>query len=399
MTPNRLTAIAFRWSISAVFTLWLFAPHAQAQSAATVALSVCNAGKVDIDVFVAKEGKVSSSHIGAADCARVYSENRGVPAYVGLALVDSHGQWGTARRLDLLPDFGGDVLTRADKNVSVRRGDKEVPAQLQLLFRPRNPTCRSPAPSHAAQDNLPLYANGTQRLNAQLQDQDQDRVISSLGGPCETLGYVLNVVAYPDSREITFNKFCEPCDKKAEARITPEERAGRQRREDAVNQEIGKLRATGPLGALVMGNAVNQAKQQAQKEEREREQERPAAAERMNWNDLLVACARARTGNPVQVPKNILIGGTVSRVDVTPDPFEPTVERVNIYFKESPDGAFNVCSTRPDIFQDMFGPDFRSRMIGKTLEVEGAVTRAYCKGYQASIRITLARQVHAAGGK
>src|SRR5207249_2795622 len=32
---NRLPAIAFRWSISAVFTLWLFAPNAQAQSAAT----------------------------------------------------------------------------------------------------------------------------------------------------------------------------------------------------------------------------------------------------------------------------------------------------------------------------------------------------------------------------
>jgi len=36
MTPKRLPAIAFRWSISAVFTLWLFAPNAQAQSAATL---------------------------------------------------------------------------------------------------------------------------------------------------------------------------------------------------------------------------------------------------------------------------------------------------------------------------------------------------------------------------
>ena len=144
---------------------------------------------------------------------------------------------------------------------------------------------------------------------------------------------MLNVVAYPDSQEITFNKFCEPCEKKAEARMTPEERAARQRRQDAVNQEIGKLRATGPLGALVMGNAVNLAKQQAQKEEREREQARPEAAQRISWHDLLWACAAARTGNPMQVPENILIGGTVSRVDVTPDPFEPTVERVNIYLQ------------------------------------------------------------------
>jgi hypothetical protein len=43
MTPNRLATIAFRCcSISAMFTLWLFAPNAQAQSAATVINGVYN---------------------------------------------------------------------------------------------------------------------------------------------------------------------------------------------------------------------------------------------------------------------------------------------------------------------------------------------------------------------
>src|ERR1700693_1683355 len=42
MTPNRLSAIAFRWSISAVFTLRLFAPNTQAQSAATAINGVYN---------------------------------------------------------------------------------------------------------------------------------------------------------------------------------------------------------------------------------------------------------------------------------------------------------------------------------------------------------------------
>jgi hypothetical protein len=42
MTPNRLAAIAFRWSITAVFALWLFAPNAQAQSAATAINGVYN---------------------------------------------------------------------------------------------------------------------------------------------------------------------------------------------------------------------------------------------------------------------------------------------------------------------------------------------------------------------
>src|SRR5713101_6857049 len=35
MTPNRPASIAFRWLISAVFALWLFAPNTQAQNAAT----------------------------------------------------------------------------------------------------------------------------------------------------------------------------------------------------------------------------------------------------------------------------------------------------------------------------------------------------------------------------
>ena len=63
-----------------------------------VALSVCNASKVAIDVFLAKGSQVASSHIFPADCARVYSENVGLPAYVGFAFVDSHGQWGGARK-------------------------------------------------------------------------------------------------------------------------------------------------------------------------------------------------------------------------------------------------------------------------------------------------------------
>ena len=149
-----------------------------------VDLSVCNTGKVDIDVFVAKQGPVASSHIAPAACARVYGEDTAVPAYVGFALADSRGQWGAARRLDLLPDFY--VLTRADKNVSVRRG------QLQLLFLPRKPTCSTLI--HGSTDTERAYAEPMH---------------------CETLGYVLNAVAYPDSQAITlsgrFTRFVDGC--------------------------------------------------------------------------------------------------------------------------------------------------------------------------------------------
>ena len=71
---------------------------------ATVTLKVCNAAKVDIDVFVSRSGKVSSSHIGPADCA-VVAESVGSmgSAYVGFAFADSRGQWGGVRRQDFLP--------------------------------------------------------------------------------------------------------------------------------------------------------------------------------------------------------------------------------------------------------------------------------------------------------
>jgi hypothetical protein len=380
--------------------------HAQQGS---VALNVCNAGKVAIDAFVAQSGKVSSSHIAAADCASVAKSVGSMgPAYVGLAFVDARGQWGAARRQDLLPDFGFGVLTRASQRVPVRHGNKTVSLPMQLLFQPRVPKCTNPPPSAVAR--LPFNATASQRAFAYQEDANSSRL--GLDRPsCESLGYVLNAVAYPDSREITFNNFCEPCDKKADARMTPEERAARRQRSDAVNQEIGRLKATGPLGTLVMGNVMNLGKQQAQKEEREREQERrqqqPESYQRMNWNEMKLAldAVHGSGGRPPEMPQFLIIRGTVSRVDESPP--GASQHWINVYFRESPEqasnrfetfyGRFNVCTSSAEIFEDMFGRNFRSRMIGQVLEVEGEYSRAYCKGWKGGIRITLARQVHSVG--
>jgi hypothetical protein len=407
-----MTARSFGAPLSALVIYAFFttvpAPlHAQQGS---VALSVCNAGKVAVDVFVAKGSPVASRHIVPATCARVYSENAGLPAYVGFGLVDSHGQWGTARRLDLLPDFGIGVLTKADKNVSIRQGGQDVSTPMQLLFKPRNPICREGVRSASA--NLPLNATANQRADAARLDANSSRL--GLDRPsCETLGYVLNVLAYPDTREITFNNFCEPCEKKAEASITPEERAAQQQRSNAVNQEITNLKATGPLAALVMGNVEKLGKQQAQEEEKEREEERrqqhPETYTRMNWNEMSLALAKVRGsgGRPPEMPQFLIIRGTVSRVDLSPP--GASEHWVNVYFRESPEqastsyetvyGAFNICALDAGIFEDMFGPDFRSRMIGQVLEVEGEYQRNYCKGWKGSIRVTMARQVRSAGSK
>jgi len=349
--------------------------HAQG----SVSLSVCNAGNVAVDALVGKESHVVSSHIAPGTCADVYSEHAGIRAYLGFAFVDSHGQWGTAHRLDLMPDFGLDVLTTAAQNVSVRRGNTDAPAQMQMLFRPRNPTCSSPPSSTYAEDHLPFNATAAQRAIA----AQQDRNNSSLSQPtCEPLGYTLNVVAYPDTREVTFKEDCAKCRSK-ETPLTAEQKAAGQ-------QTVRALSSISPGFA----GLVNRADKEAAKEAKDRE-ERLKPPQGINWSDLLPALKRVPMsgGRPPEMPQNIVIRGTVSRIEEAPANAW-SEHWVNVYFKESPDAMFGVCALGPEIFQDALGANFRTSMIGKPLEVVGEFQRYYCKEYKGSIRVTLSRQLH-----
>jgi hypothetical protein len=366
--------------------------HAQ-----SVYLLVCNAGKVDIDVFVSRAGNVSSSHVGSADCASV-AESAGAmgTAYVGLALVDARGQWGAARRLDLLPVRGSGAWSRANQNVTVRHGNANVPLSTQLLFRPPVPTCNtSQTPSQAA--SLPLNATSAQRNAAAAADLNRPAAQTT----CETLGYTLNVEGYADTGEITFKQECDPCDKKAEANLTPEERAARQRQEAAMNQAIGGLTGLGPAGAF-FGSVMQRQNQEAADERKARES-RLSPTQRMDWSDLLTALRKPGSKIWEKIPRNIIIRGTVSGVEVSKDTFEPAIEWVDVAFRESPVidvgpnrrpySAFNMCTSDRAILREVFGPDFMTSMIGKTVEIEGETQGAVCRGLMSSIRVTLAHQV------
>jgi hypothetical protein len=120
--------------------LFAFVSISSALHAQSVSLNVCNAGKLDIDVILSQLGKASSSHIGSADCTTV-AETKGsmAPAYIGFAFADSHGQWGAARRLDLLPSLGSDILARANQTTLVRHGNDNVSVAMLPLFKPRVP--------------------------------------------------------------------------------------------------------------------------------------------------------------------------------------------------------------------------------------------------------------------
>jgi hypothetical protein len=215
----------------------------------------------------------------------------------------------------------------------------------------------------------------------------EDAQASAIIGPlktetvCDNFVYTLNAVAYSESRELSFEKVCAKCPSK-EKPLSPEQQA-------AAHQVIGMMSTASPT----IGAMVNQGNQQVLNERQAREEQlRPPALQ--NWPDLNLALAKTpRSGGlPPGIPKRIAIRGTVSHIEFSlPGASEPWV---NVYFKESPDGMFNVCALSPEIFQDVFGADFRTRMIGQAVEVEGGLQRSHCKGYKGSIRVTLSHQMH-----
>ena len=338
-----------------------FPLHAQ-----TVTLTVCNMGKVDIDVFVSPAGSAFSSNVRPATCAAV-AQSSGVmqPAHVGLAFTDSRGQWGAARRFDGVPYMGvknfpvairlamslrretpPKVLTLATRSETVRRGNVSLP--MQLLFQPSVPLCRAVPTGGGA------TVGGT--------------TIVEVTNICEDLGYTLKVEAFPDSREIWLSSL----------------------------PVSGEVSEDGPV-RISEKTAVNWAEEEAERKAREE----PVP---VSWSDLLPVLRT--TQNDTQrfrdvIPSYIVIRGTVSKVEVSPG--ENNSQVVNVAFGESPFvtlrpdwepySEFNVCTTSLDIFQDVFGANFRTSMIGQSIEVRGEPWSLGCRGLRGSMGITLARQV------
>ena len=96
--------------------------------------------------------------------------------------------------------------------------------------------------------------------------------------------------------------------------------------------------------------------------------------------------------DPQWMGQDLVVTGTVSRVEVDPDPTR-FPHWMTIYFKESPDATFVVCSPYPDMFQERVGLDL-SALVGKTLEAAGQVESPYCghKVPKGSIRVVESKQ-------
>jgi hypothetical protein len=357
-----------------------------------VGLNICNDGKIDFDAFAQmQQAGVTSAHVVPGDCVHVY-EGQGTPAFIGLAFADSRGQWGAPRRLDLLPgDVGFGIgaarlWSKAEERVSVKHGAGSVSLPMQLLFTPEVPACTSSGSSEVGV--FGANVEETQKIRDTIRAQSTNNQTT-----CDSFEHTLNVVAYADTREVTFETKCFACPH--DATVTP----GDVRRGVARISQIAPM-----LGqfAQIAGKAAALGEEDQLRESLDG----PPEFEHMNWTGMNQALGfvRPALGRPPEMPQYLTIRGTISRVDVSPP--GASVPWVNVWFRESAEqrsnafetfyGPFNACASSPELFEDAFGPDFRTRMIGQVVELEGEFQRYYCKGWKGSVRISLAHQIRKA---
>jgi len=357
-------------------------PSAHLQGA-RVGLDVCNAGEVAFDAIVAAHGRTSSAHLAPRDCAHLYEQNGG-PAYVGFAFNDKSGKWGAPRRIDLLPNGFGSynaptgVWAASSERVSVPHGGGAVLLPTQMEFQPPAAHCIT-RERHHTEINY-MFKPGDPRYATEVSD--------GTSTTCDSFDYALNVTAYADTHEVGFERKCPDCPLGNPTLETPAQRTGTM-------QTLMAMGRISPLAGQIMGGAA------MHEEEKDLQQSVAGQKEfrRMSWPEIDQAIAMVPGGGakPPGMPDYLVMRGTVARVELSAD--AGSHPRIDIYFREAPQEqqAFNVCTSAPEILAEMFGPDYRTRMVGQVVEVEGAYQRSFCRGLKGSIRIALAHQIRKAG--
>ena len=137
-------------------------------------------------------------------------------------------------------------------------------------------------------------------------------------------------------------------------------------------------------GLLLIGKflqALDEAKRQSDVQKQVALQNRFAAykpASAASWAEKWANAPRVSAGeyDAQQTGSTVVVSGTVARyvIDTRGSP-----QWITIYLKESPNGAFVVCSPYPDMFQEVVGMNLNA-LIGKRLEVVGPIEPAMCTG-------------------
>jgi hypothetical protein len=426
---------------AAVFLIVLSAAaplRAQSNSSPLI-LYVCNKGTVPVVVLTVMKytdferglGKhsweIDSNVVASAKCRNVYFNMQNDPVDLAFAFEDAKGLWGSGK-IAQVPDFGTYTLWLKSRPI-MSRGDGAINVCAPLV----NTAYKvddNPKVDCTTMHLTPING-GTQRVNGPFVPVTSVLHFDYEGDPCFDGSGVTRIV-----RSCNFYLNISPDGTDRELHAVQGTSGGDDAEPPMTDAQIAKALADSPfVKALAKAAAENRQKQEqaaaAAAAERERQaqantpegrlkhaQELQAAREAHNKQVLAADAAgnpnvkveaqmirreqednRQRWAGGPQSPaafdpqwmgKNVAIVGTVSRVEVDPD---GSPQWLTIYFKESPNATFVVCSPYPDMFQERVGLNL-SVLIGKTIEAAGQVESPYCGGKvpKGSIRVVESTQ-------
>jgi hypothetical protein len=395
----------FRFQLLAGLLLILapFSALADDLPAGYVTLQVCNKSNVNIK-GVEVNNPTKGAHwqifgwidIPANDCAYFVAQ-RGAdpganadPTYLGFAYTDSTGAWGAASADS--PAYGTDTsgnptFSKSDLHICVSRADdtfystnddppgehcstsslnknpdeKLVPFTMALYFRPVASKCNL----------FGSCSGGDYYLDITVPDQGRHlHVVRGLSPDEQGRLFLAKFLkAVIDAADAQSKQRAQAQLDSAEARLkhAREQQAAREARQ----KQILEADAAGDPNVKVEAQMIR------------REQE----DNRQRWAGGPKSPAAY---DPQWMGKNVAVVGIVSRVEVDPN---GSPQWLTIYFKESPDATFVVCSPYPDMFQERVGLDL-SVLVGKTIEAAGQVESPYCGGKtpKGSIRVVESTQ-------
>jgi hypothetical protein len=369
-----------------------------------VTLQVCNKSNVRIqgvEVSEATKGNhwwiLGWVDIPAGSCSYFVAQ-RGAdpganasPTYLGFALRDSSGAWGAASAN--IPAYGNDTsgnptFSKSNLHICVSRADdttystnddrpgedcstlklnknpneKLVPFATALYFRPVAAACNF----------LGSCSGGEYYLNITVPDHGRqlhiERGLSPTQQGLQLLGTFFKAVI--DAADAQTKQRAEAEANRAETQLqhSREQQSAREQRQ----KQILAADAAGNLNVKVEAQMIR----------------RDEEVNRQRWAGTRQSPAAFGSQ---WMGQNVAIVGTVSRVEVDPD---GSPQWVTIYFKESPNATFVVCSPYPDLFQERVGLNL-SALVGKTLEAAGQVESPYCgqkNASKGSIRVVESKQ-------
>jgi hypothetical protein len=385
-------------------------------------LTVCNKGTVGVGVVIVERSlDIRLTRVMHVDgwvvvdpgaCQQVYHETemgeieRAQTAYIGIGFRDAQRRFVTGT-VDPVPDFGSSlfdkILTKSDFKFCVSNNRVFYNINDPAFNHTKDPTDTNCAGFHpgavgsVANDGpffsftAALYFRPVTGSCFQSDCRDSDYFLNVAPGRNDGDGNLHASLGSPSGASVEpadsgkgltdfLGLLAKAADDEKKRQAQAEAAAAQAQLQQARNQQAAREEAQKQTKAAAAAS-VRDAQVPAQIVNRNEENNR------QRWAGSRQSPA---SYNPQWMGQTMVVVGTVSRVEVAPG---GSPQWVTIYFRESPDASFVVCSPYPDLFREKVGLDL-SVLTGKTLEAAGQVEAPYCghKVPKGSIRVVESKQ-------